>query len=97
MTPDDEYRISNSGAVAEEFKQVTALARAQGRLPIMVVAARWIMTELAREPFRFGESRYTEGASGLIIRCGFARPLYVEFGVHEPTRLVFLRKFRLVR
>lgn len=97
MTPEGEYTVSNSGVVADEFRHVTTAAKAQGRLPITLVAAKWVLSELAREPLRFGESRYAQRASGFLIRVGFARPLYVEFGVHEPTRQVYLRKFRLVR
>jgi hypothetical protein len=74
-----------------------AAAQEQGRLPIALKAARWITEELSREPHRFGESRYTLASAGLVIRVGFARPLYVEFGIHDESRLVVFRKFRLVR
>jgi hypothetical protein len=91
------YTVDNSGLVAELFRTAANQAADEGRLPVFLLAARWIISELERTPMEFGESREYLPTAQIHGRCGFARPLYVEFGVHEPTRLVFLRKFRLVR
>ena len=91
------YTVHNSGVVADQFRQATEQAVAEGRLAPFVEAVKWAISELERTPLEFGESRGYLPVTRLQTRCGFAGPIYVEFGVHEPTRRVFLRKFRLVR
>lgn len=90
-----EYEVSSSGAVTEEFQQLIVTARARGILPTVLKAARWIMEELARTPMAFGESRDFLPHMQLHLRIGFAGPLSVQFAIHEESRSVFVRRFRL--
>lgn len=98
MTPSaGRYRVVNSAAVAEQFRALAEEARGSGRLAAFLAAARWIMEELARTPTEFGESWMTRPGSDLIFRRGFARPLHVQYAVREEERVVFIRRFVLVR
>jgi hypothetical protein len=89
----DRYRVVNSGAVAEQFRQLADEARTHGRLTGFKQAARWIMEELARTPEEFGESWFVRPGSALTFRRGFARPLYVEYAFDTANRIVYLRRF----
>jgi hypothetical protein len=97
VTPDDRYRVYNSAAVAEQFRRLAEVARASGRGRVFLAAAKWIMEELERTPTEFGESRAVYPAPALVLRRGFARPLYVDFAVREDVKVVYIRRFALVR
>ena len=96
MTADDRYQLSQSGSVSDGFRAFVAQAREEGRLPIFARASRWIVEELVRTPGEFGESREYLPDAEISMRCGFERPVYVEYGVHEESRTVFLRRFKLL-
>lgn len=97
MSQDDRYQVFNSAVVAEQFRALAGEARATGRLPVFLAAARWVMEELKRTPTEFGESWITLPGSGLIFRRGFARPLFVQYAIHEDERVVYIRRFVLAR
>jgi hypothetical protein len=82
MSADDLYTVANSQAVADQFRLLAEEARATGQLPIFLRSARWIVEELARTPNEFGESREQREGDGLMSRCGFAGPVYVEYAIH---------------
>jgi len=88
-----DFQVSHSRAVVEEFRRILDLARAQGILPITLRASRWILEELTRTPMEFGESRDHLTHLDLHLRIGFAGPLFVEFAVNIPNRLVIVRRF----
>jgi hypothetical protein len=94
---DEPYRLDQSALVIEGFRQLVAQARAEGRIQIFLQAARWIVEELTRTPSEFGESREYLAAADIRMRCGCARPLYVEYGVNEPNRVVTFRRFKLLK
>ena len=71
-------------------------ARASGRLPLFLAAARWIVEELTRTPAEFGESWTTRPGSDLIFRRGFAGPLFVQYAIREDNRAVYIRRFALM-
>ncbi len=96
MTGDEPYRLGQSAELVAEVRRLLEVARRQGRLREFGQALKWITEELQRTPDRFGESREWYPAAELQARCGFARPLYVGYGVHEPSRRVFLRRFVLL-
>ncbi|MBA4188673.1 MAG: hypothetical protein C0467_11800 [Planctomycetaceae bacterium] len=89
------YEVSSSVAVTEEFQRLIVTARNRGVLSAVVPAARWIMEELARSPMLFGESRDFLPHMQLHLRIGFAGPISVQSAVHEPSRHVFIRRFKL--
>ena len=79
-----------------EVRRLLEVARQQGRLRQFGQALKWIYEELERTPDEFGESREWYPAAAIQARCGFARPLYVGYGVHADSRRVFLRRFVLL-
>lgn len=97
MSESLRYSVVQAGDVSEEFKRLAFQARAEGRLPIFLAATKWAMEELARTPHEFGESWYIYPRSQLVFRRGFARPLYIQYAIHDAERVVFLRQFALLR
>ena len=91
----ERYRVSSSPAVNSEFRQILLLAKSKGLLPGAILAADWIMSELARTPDEFGESRDQLPAMNLHLRVAFVEPLVVQFAVHRESRIVFIRNFGL--
>ena len=90
-----DFRVSHSQLVMEEFRRVLDIARDRGILPVTLRASRWILEELARTPMEFGESREFLSHLDLHMRIGFAGPVYVEFAVNLPDRIVFIRHIGL--
>ena len=93
----DRYRVTNAEDVREQFESLAAVARESGQLRLFVAASRWILEELARTPLEFGESWGQRPGSRLVLRRGFAGPLYVEYAIDTEHRVVFLRPFSLRR
>ena len=89
----DHYRLSNSQFAAEKLRTMLAELLAQGREVEARRAIRWIYEELERTPSEFGESREGSEPERLQMRIAFAEPLFVKFGVHEPSRTVFISNF----
>jgi hypothetical protein len=92
---DAPYRVVNSSEVEAQFLQVFSLVGAEGRQSEALRAARWIMEELRRTPHEFGESRWE--TRSLLARFAIGRPVLVEFAIHRTERVVFLRRFALVK
>jgi hypothetical protein len=86
------FQVSHSQLVMEQFRRVLDLARDRGILPVTLRASRWILEELTRTPMEFGESREYLPHLDLHLRIGFAGPIYAEFAVHIPNRIVFVRR-----
>lgn len=84
------YRVSQPEIVTASLRRFFELARSQGRLPLVVAAARFMVDELAYDPMRFGESRTYRSAAQIWERLAFAAPLQVRFGVHEESKQVFI-------
>ncbi len=91
-TNDERYEVANSLEVGRQFRAAVEAARIHGEFAIAVRASRWILDELTRSPASFGESRNFLVAAELHVRIGFAGPVYAVFGIHEPSRTVFVRK-----
>ncbi len=91
----ERYRISNSRAVSEQLRALVAKAESNGIHLAVVRALRWMLEELERTPLEFGESREGSDVDRLRLRIGFAEPLVVNFGVHEPSRNVFVSRIGL--
>jgi hypothetical protein len=89
---DERYDVANSLEVGQQLRAAVEVARAHGEFAVAVRASRWILEELARNPAAFGESRNYFDAAKLYVRIGFAGPVYVVYGIHEPSRTVFVRK-----
>ena len=91
----DRYKVSFSRDVSAELRRLGRTAQAEGRFGSFADAANWIAEELERTPHEFGESR--EMLETFIFRCGFAGPLYVAYAIDESERVVFIRRFALVK
>jgi hypothetical protein len=87
---DDRYLISQSGAVSDQLRGVFARAKREGLGAVTAAAARWMVEEMERTPFEFGESREYWPHADLHTRIAFVDPLYVLFGIHQTTRTVFV-------
>ncbi len=97
MSEDSLYRVDHSAEVAEQFLKLSEQAQASGRRTAFLRAARWIMEELASTPHEFGESRERYEALRLTRRCGIVRPLFVDYAIHDEHRIVFIRRFALLK
>lgn len=86
------YRISNAAVVSDQLRAALARAEATGVSRIAVGAAKWLVSELERTPFEFGESREHLPHADLHMRIVFIPPLYAVFGIHEPSQTVFVSK-----
>ncbi len=93
---DEQHVVVQPSGLLDELRRLAEQARAEGRFRAFVIALKWIYEQLQRTPHKFGESREWYAGAELQARCGFARPLYVGYGVHEPGRRVFLRRFVLL-
>jgi hypothetical protein len=51
---------------------------------------------LRHSPRDFGEPLYTLRTTNICVSIGFVRPLAVQFGVHEESKSVFVRKIILM-
>jgi hypothetical protein len=52
---------------------------------------------LRREPVELGNPLYSLKTRNIVINVGFAGPFAVQFGIHEESKSVFVRKFILMR
>jgi hypothetical protein len=89
---DTPFTVVNSQEASHQFRMSLERAHAHGELEVALQGARWIMHELAHAPQTFGESREEVSPYQLAMRIGFASPMYAIFGIHEPSRTVFVRK-----
>ncbi len=48
--------------------------------------------QLRRDPALFGEPLFTIRGTNIAVSVGFIRPFAIEFGIHEATRVVLVRK-----
>jgi len=92
------YRLDISEEVSNEFLALVVMAREMNILSAFFDAAIWIQSELKRTPLEFGEARYSNLLEDrLMLRCATIRPIHVEYVVHEKSRNVFIRSYRLVK
>lgn len=89
------FQVAQAQQVTEQFRELLDVARVRGILAPTARAARWVLEELARTPMEFGESREYLTHLDLHLRIGFAGPIYVEFAVNLPNRMVFIRRYGL--
>lgn len=89
---DERYIVANSLEVGRQLRAAIEVARTHGDFAVAVRASRWILDELTRTPASFGESRNYFAEAELHERIGFAGPIFVVFGIHEPSRTVFVSK-----
>jgi hypothetical protein len=88
--PPLNYRVSQPETVTDSVRVIFEQARSQGRLALVVQAARYMIDELAYDPTHFGESRQSRTSAKIWERVAFCPPLRVHFGVHEETKQVFI-------
>jgi len=90
--PPVNYKVSQPGVVSDAVRALLRRAEAEGRLALVVQAAKYMRDELAYDPTHFGEARTPFVTLELDYRVAFVRPLMVEFTIHEPSRRVFIRR-----
>ena len=88
------YTVSYSGAVEDQIRASIAAAVAAGDGPRAARAIRRAFAALAKAPSALGESREHLPHANLFLRIMFASRWVVSYGVHEPSRHVFVRRVR---
>lgn len=87
---DPFYRVNPSGLAREQLDAALAHADTLGEKPDALKAARWAWEEMQRTPHEFGESRTFWPNANLHQRVAFVGPFRFDFGIHDPTRTVFV-------
>jgi len=90
------YAVHCSAAVAELIRRVHRQASGHGRGRAVTRAFRQIVSQLERNPLRFGEAAYRLPGLRLQVRKGIVRPLVVFFAVSEDRPLVFIKDIKLL-
>lgn len=93
--PPVNFLVSQSQVISDAFRKLMDQAQTEGRLTLVLRASRYLLDELAYDPLRWGEPREHLVHANLQMRIAFAGPIYVEFAVHEPNRITFIRRFAL--
>lgn len=89
----ERFLVSASRRVTERIRDAMRSAAAGGSTNLANQAAAWILEELARTPFEFGESRHEVPSLGLKVRLAFVEPFVVRFAIHEESHQVFILQF----
>ena len=90
------FQIEASAKVHDAIKQCQRVATLDGRGIQFASAFRQILKRLQTNPSRFGEELFHLRALHLRIRCAVIRPVYIDFGVSEDRRVVYLRIVKLL-
>jgi hypothetical protein len=85
------FKVVMSGQVRQGLKAFHARAKQKGQGTSVLSAVKRIVSILGREPFAFGEPRFTLAELNLEVRVGAVPPVLVIYGVHKDRRIVFLR------
>lgn len=91
-----EYQVVYSVQIKEKLKELLRKAKKAGKLNRFAVAAKKIDDRLRTDPWSFGELIGTLPWSKTPIHVGFARPLKVDFAIHESKKMVFVRRIEAV-
>ncbi len=92
-----EYRVVYSHPILDALNDhVDAQLRAGRQKASVSSIVKAIDDRLKREPSGFGEPLYALNAINVNVSVGFVRPFAVQFGVHEKSRSVFVRKLVLM-
>lgn len=86
------YNVVHSDLIVEQLRVAMASAVAEGDKALASRAFQWAVEEMERTPSEFGESREYLQYAELYLRIAFVSRGFVSFGVHEPTRTVFVRR-----
>jgi hypothetical protein len=86
------YRISISGAVAQQIKEVGRRAAESGRLEPFFDALRTVERRLRTEPLAFGELTADYHELNLIAHTGSVAPITVRFAIDEVHSIVHIRE-----
>ena len=94
--PVPEYQVVYSGQVKAKLKALLRQAKKAGKLDRFAVAVMKLDKRLREDPANFGELTGNLPWLKLPMHVGFARPLKVDFAIHEAENMVFVRKIEAV-
>ncbi len=98
MSPNEpEYRVVYSEAIRSALNTyVDVLLLAGWEKQAVRALVTSMDNNLKRNPTYFGNPLYSLKTSKIIINVGFVRPLAAQFGIHEKSKSVFVRKLILM-
>jgi hypothetical protein len=89
-----QYSISMSQVHRQELLQLHLQEHALGFGKRFLDAYREALRRLKRDPQVFGEALYRLPLANLDVRHAVVDRLVIDYGVHEETKIVFIRRFR---
>ena len=98
MSPEEAgYRAVYSEAIRAVLNgHVEALMQAGWGKKLLAGLIQTMERRLRHNPNDFGEPLYTLRAMKIKVCVGFVRPFSVQFGIHEESKSVFVRKLVLM-
>jgi len=88
------YKVVLSGQLRDKLKELHRRAQDKGQAARVLSAVKRILTQLRMDPLRFGEPRYMLYHLQMEMRVGAVAPIWVQYGVHQERRIVFVRDFQ---
>lgn len=85
------YRLSISGAVAEQIKAEGRRALDAGRLKSFIAALRTVEQRLRNDPLAFGELTGEAPGGALLYHTGSIWPISVRFAIDPKNLVVYIR------
>jgi hypothetical protein len=86
------YTVEMLGRARDEYLDILRRADAVDRGSDVSDAYRNVLSRLASDPRGFGEPLYDLRKMRMQVLRGTVPPLYVEYGVHDDTPLVVIRR-----
>lgn len=88
------YKVAYSGVVFDRIKALSEVAVRIGLGREFAAALRAIMTHLRKDPDEWGDPLYDLHTIGLTCCYGRHWMLIVDYGIHEPSRTVYIHNVR---
>lgn len=86
------FNVELLGIAREQYLGIAARAEVAGAGAAVRAAMRAIWSRLEHDPRGFGEPLYDLRKMRMQVLRGTVPPLYVEYGVHDDTPLVVIRR-----
>jgi len=90
------FKVSFSGALAQELKKLHKRAKSAGLGDAYLEALRVAVFRMKNDPWGFGELIGRMKNSPWSIHVRVIKPLLFEFGIHEEEPIVFIRRVQLM-
>jgi hypothetical protein len=94
--PAEPYRVVSSALVLQQFRQWGERARGAGLAEEYTACLRRIHERLSSDPDGWGNPLKNLAGLGMVLYHGADHWLYVQYGVNEAARIVFIEGARLM-